>query len=349
MLVLMIILLLIMVSNTFIRYLSQAAAGSINSSAVINLISFTVPNFIVTLFPITLFLAIIMAFGKLFADNELLVMFACGLSWRALIKTVMMIAMVVAVLVGVLSFWLVPTMLSHRDILKANAQNKNQVGAIQSGRFMMLNNGQNVVYIGKADADKKSMKDLFMYESAKGKQPPKLTLAPVATQVISHITNGTAVQLENGMQYKVIAGKQNVQLVHFDHYTLPINVTSIDQASRRVTSMSTFALIHDGSKAAISELMWRISQPISVFVITLLGLALCRVKPRKGRYSRLIPAVLVFIIYFNLLAASRSWSTLGILPVYISVWWVHLLFLMAALAMIWHYDGRRWIRKEVVA
>lgn len=347
MLVLMIILLLIMVSNTFIRYLSQAAAGSINSSAVINLISFTVPNFIVSLLPITLFLSVVITFGKLFADNELLVMFACGLTWRQLLKTTLLIAVFVALLVAVLSFWLVPKMLSHRDSLKAAAQSKNTVGSIQAGRFIPINNKQDVVYIGSADADNKKMKSLFMYQAATNDEPPKITLAPVGEQTISQLAKRPAVALQRGSQYEMKATQKDLQIVHFKRYILPVNVRTIDQVNQRVTSMSTTELLKDASRPAISELIWRFSQPVTVFVVTILGVALCRVRPRKGRYSKLLPAVLIFIIYFNLLAASRSWATLGVIPAYISVWWVHLIFFILSMGYIWHLDGRRWLRSEV--
>lgn len=346
MLVLTLVLLLVMVSNTFVRYLTQAASGSISSGAVINLISFTVPNFIATLLPICLFLAIVLAYGKLFADNELLVMFACGMRWSRLLKITLLIATVVAILVAILSFWLVPKMLSQRDVLKANASSKNQLNMIQPGRFMLLSGGKQVVYIASLNNDKSHMRKLFMFQNGDGASAPKLTLAPWGNAITNSKTGHKSLVLHQGHQYQGVPGKLNYQIVNFDTYTIPFNVKTVSQTDSRVTSMTTENLFKDGSRAAWSELMWRLSQPISVFVICVMGVALCRIRPRSGRFQKILPAVLVFIVYFNLLAASRSWATLGVIPVYIGVWWVHLLFFILAIGVVWNYDGRRWIRRE---
>lgn len=347
MLLLFVILLLVMVSNTFIRYLSQAAAGSMSPGAVINLISFTVPNLIVTLLPICFFLSIVLSYGKLFADNELLVMFACGMRWRWLMKITLMIAIIVAIIVAVLSFWLVPKMLSSRDSLKANASGQNQISTVQPGRFILANNGTQVVYVGQITDKKTKMHKLFMFQEAEGSSPPKVTVAPRGHKITDQKTGQSSIVLENGHQYTGSPGHLDYQTTDFQQYTVPVSVKTISQQDERVTSMSTKALFVDGSTAAWAEIMWRISQPVSVFVVCLMGVALCRVRPRAGRFQKLLPAVLIFIVYFNLLAAARSWTTLGVVPMWLSIWWVHALFALISILVIWNYDGRRWIRRDV--
>ncbi len=339
----MVILLLIMVSNTFVRYISEAASGTMSSGAVLNLISFTVPNFIVILIPITFFLALVLTLGRLFADSELLVLFACGFSWANLIKMGLKIALVLACFVAFLSFWLVPKMLSYRDDLQASSQGASQVTDLQTGRFIVLNNGNQVVYVGAANSENTDFRKIFMFEK-QSHDFQKITLAPTATQNFDTELKGQALILKQGEQYRFAPTELKTQVTHFDQYKFPINYSSRASQSSRMSALSTLALIKDGSLPAINELIWRASQVVTVFVLLFLGLAICPVPPRKSRYIKLIPAVLIFMIYFNLLAISKSWGSTQWIFLLINVWWVHLLFLSTALIILWLRDGRAWFK-----
>jgi len=60
---------------------------------------------------------------------------------------------------------------------------------------------------------------------------------------------------------------------------------------------------------------------------------LSKVNPRQGRFAKLAPAVLLYIIYFALLLASRDWLADGVLPAVVGLWWVHILFLGLGILM----------------
>jgi lipopolysaccharide export system permease protein len=64
----------------------------------------------------------------------------------------------------------------------------------------------------------------------------------------------------------------------------------------------------------------------------LLAVPASRVQPRSGRYLGLLPAVLIYIVYINLLNLARHWLELGILPQALGMWWVHGLMLLLVLA-----------------
>ena len=59
--------------------------------------------------------------------------------------------------------------------------------------------------------------------------------------------------------------------------------------------------------AAAAELQWRFALPISVLMLALLAIPLSHVRPRQGRYSHILPAILIYIVYMNLLFIARNW------------------------------------------
>jgi len=85
----------------------------------------------------------------------------------------------------------------------------------------------------------------------------------------------------------------------------------------------------------MAELEWRISLALSVLVLTLLAVPLSKVKPKQGRYAKLAPAVLFYIVYANLLFLARAWIKKGVLAPWLGIWWVHLLILLIAGFFIW--------------
>ena len=64
-------------------------------------------------------------------------------------------------------------------------------------------------------------------------------------------------------------------------------------------------------------------------LIALLAVPMRRVSPRQGRFTKLIPAVLVFIGYFIALEFCRDRMADGDLSPAFGLWWVHGLFAAA--------------------
>jgi lipopolysaccharide export system permease protein len=62
-------------------------------------------------------------------------------------------------------------------------------------------------------------------------------------------------------------------------------------------------------------------------VITLIAVPMSRVDPRQGRFSKLIPAALLYACYFVLLQFCRDLVAEGSLSPLPGLWWVHLLFI----------------------
>ena len=74
------ILLLIFMSNQFVRYLGSAATGKIALMAMLNLMVLEIPHLLGILLPVSLFIGLMLAYGRLYADNEMLVLATSGVS-----------------------------------------------------------------------------------------------------------------------------------------------------------------------------------------------------------------------------------------------------------------------------
>ena len=337
------VLLIVMVANSFVHYLSQAAEGSMSFLAVSKIIALMLPRLVAFILPISLFLAILFVYGKLFANSELLVMMACGLSWRRLFLITLGPTAVVVIITAVIMIWVQPLMRFYQNSIH-NSANKQSVSLIQSGQFLGLNHGRQIVYIGGHSKDNKTVKDVFIYIKPKTGRVVKVVKAPSGEQIKDPSTGHDFMRLDNGTQYELHPGQKDVSITHFGSYAIRIQGSGVTASDRGTKSQPTRQLFHEHSRAALTELQWRFSIPIATIILAMLGVGLSYVQPRQGRFGKILPAILVFIIYFNILTASRSWLENGTIPEFLGLWWVHAMFGVIAVLILWHRDGRKWGR-----
>jgi lipopolysaccharide export system permease protein len=334
----------------YVHYLTVSASSEVIGGSVLKLIATLLPSYLSILLPISLFLSILWVYGKLFADNELLVIFACGMTWRRLLKITTLPAFLIMLVVGACSLYLVPTMNVYQQNLSSQASAyKSNLSLIKPGRIFSTSGGKQVIYIGQSDVQKGTISNLFIYRNVNN--VPEIIVAPSGYQKIDKTTGATYIVLTDGHEYKGQLGQQDYQIVKFGDFAQRITNPVVVQQSESIdaSNKTTWQLFQQPQPEDWAELQWRFSAPISVLVLAALAVAICYVPPRHGRFSKLFPAILLFIIYFNLLSASRSWLQQGSLSPWIGLWWVHIVFLILALGLIRWRDGRKHQIAEVIA
>ena len=122
-------------------------------------------------------------------------------------------------------------------------------------------------------------------------------------------------------------------MAQFDVYSVLLPEPTAFEATLAEGSVKTSMLIGANSAVYQAELQWRISVMLIVPILTLIAVPLSRVQPRQGRYSRLIPAVILYASYFFLLQFAREAVADGSLSSTIGLWSVHLLFGMVGAAL----------------
>ena len=83
----------------------------------------------------------------------------------------------------------------------------------------------------------------------------------------------------------------------------------------------------------LGELQWRISLPVSALILALLAIPMSFVNPRAGRSINLLFALLVFVVYVNLLTISQARVAQGKLAFSTGWWLVHAVMLALLLVM----------------
>jgi lipopolysaccharide export system permease protein len=90
-----------------------------------------------------------------------------------------------------------------------------------------------------------------------------------------------------------------------------------------------------------AALQWRLSSPLVVLIVTLLGVIFSHTNPRRGRYAMLFPAILLYLIYLVLLNSARGAVEEQRLSPLVGLWAVHGVFFVLAIALL--FDKKQWL------
>ena len=87
-------------------------------------------------------------------------------------------------------------------------------------------------------------------------------------------------------------------------------------------------MLSDGSLLANAEMQWRFSQPLSILILSVIGVLLGKTSPRTGKGINLLIGVLIFMLYNNGLLVAKTSIENGELDPSIGLWSIHVMFIL---------------------
>lgn len=325
------ILLVIVVVGRMLRYLARAARGELDADVLLLLTGYRLPEFIQLTIPLALLLGVLIAYGRMYAENEMTVLTACGISRLRLLLITLIPASFFAIIVAVLAFVVTPWGLMNADRLLETQEQLTEFDIVVPGIFQRLSGGERTTYTEAVEGG--VMQHVFMHES----ESDRVTLS--ASAVARENEAGLRfILMERGSMLEGQPGRGGYSITRFHELGVRLPARELDLSLNvDEEAMPTSALLTGGGASRHAELQWRISLVLLFPILMLLIIPLSRVSPREGRFARLVPAMVLYILYFGLLLAGRDMLASGSLPPWIGLWWIHGLFLVLALMM---FSGR---------
>lgn len=82
-------------------------------------------------------------------------------------------------------------------------------------------------------------------------------------------------------------------------------------------------------------------------ICAMIAFPLSKVNPRQGRFARLFPAIILFMMYITLLISLRGMLSKGNIAPEIGMWWVHGVYALIGLGLLFipEWNRRRKVRK----
>ncbi|MGP4132016.1 LPS export ABC transporter permease LptF [Pantoea tagorei] len=337
------ILLLIFFCQKLVRILGAAVDGEIPTNLVLTLLGLGVPEMAQLILPLSLFLAILMTLGKLYTDSEITVMHACGLGKSVLVKAAMVLMLLTSVVAAVNVIWLGPWSSRYQDEVTQNAKANPGAAALAAGQFQSSSDGNSVLFIENVKGNQ--FGNVFLAQlRAKGNARPSVVLAD-SGHMEQHKDGSQVVTLDKGTRFEGTAMLRDFRITDFTNYQARVGYkeATLDPNDAEQSDLTT--LLSNDTPAFRSELHWRFTLIFAVLVMALMVVPLSVVNPRQGRVLSMLPAMLLYLIFFLLQSSLKSNAAKGRLDPAIWMWVVNISYLLLAVALnLWDTVPMRRVR-----
>ena len=337
------VLFLVVFAGRFIRYLAEAAVGSLTGDVLLPIMLFKLPGFFEMILPLGLFIGILLSLGRLYAESEMVVLRACGVGPGRLALYVMVPAVVVMVVVAILSLYVAPEGSARAQVLIDNPRSAEGLHMLNEGRFRKQRGGHYVTYAERID-DSGLMHNIFVFERqpSSGDRLYTATFAREGEIIFDAETGGRYLELRSGSRYRGSPGRKELEEVVFERYgeLIPEAENSL-RRSGKVDSIPTATLWQSSEPKLQGALWWRLSLPLMVPALAVIALALSRTDAIRGRYAKVGPAMVVLLIYFLGLTQGRGLIEAGQGPTVMVT--IHAAFAVIALVLLqWERISKRF-------
>jgi len=290
------------VTYSLTRYLTDATEGILAADAVFTLTMLKALIALEMLLPVALYIGLIVTLGRLYSDWEVTAMKASGISERRIMVPILMLAGTIGIVIAALSLWARPWAYNELYEFQAEAKAFNNLEQLEAGKFHYDDKRGRVVFMD-ARQGPDDLTGLFVR-----------TREGTDTQVISATTGrfdafATAekhrLELNDARVFRVGSDGRNL-VGRFDEFTLWLPTAIPDPVGYKPKRMTNAELRAVDAPDASAELQWRQSTAVSALLLAMLAVPLARTQPRGGRYSKVMFAVVVYALYYNMLGVART-------------------------------------------
>ncbi len=337
------VLMTIFISQKFVRVLGDASEGSIPGQMVMIFIALKIPDLAGMMLPLSLFLGVLLAYGRIYADNEMTILHACGVSEWYVVRVTLVLAIVTAIFTGIFTLYLAPMASEYQYQVKDKLAADSGLSSLIEGRFQKTGNEKAVVFIHDKNRDDNSFDKVFVAQLPDENHTEDSIINSSLVyakkgQVFEDDSGSQRLVLSEGMRYHKDAANGEFQSVTFDKYYIQIQDQEVEQKHRKLSALPTQQLFNSTDAKSAAEygatIQWRMAFPLACIILTFIAVPLSVVNPRQGKFAKMLPALMLFLGYFLLLTAMRSGVERQALPIFIGLWPIHISALLLGVILL---------------
>lgn len=326
------ILVIVFASYTAAEYLADAANGLLLGRAVIDLVLFKLITGMEFLLPISLYLAVVVSLGRLYADAEMTALQACGIGINRLLGVVFGLSILLAAVAASLSLYVRPWAYERFYQVRARASNEFDMGRMEGGRFYEIKQDNRVIFADEVDHERHRAQRAFIQEERAG--TVQVILARQVDQRVDDQSGKRVLIFLDGTLYELPRKENGGRIVTFERSMLSLPPEQTPAIGYKRRAASTQVLAGSDDSRDVAEFQWRLSVPLTTLLLALLGVPLSRTAPRRGRYAKVAAAIIVYVLYYNLCAMAKSWTEQGVVGAFPGMWWAPVLLAGCLLVLL---------------
>jgi lipopolysaccharide export system permease protein len=339
------VLLLIFSSTRFVRFLAEVTTGKLSADIVFHLMGLKIVHNLVIILPLSFYLAVLLTLGRLYKDNEIMAMSACGIGPGKILRGVLLFSPIIVGLTAWLSLYVAPWTEDLSETLREQAEQQTEISSLVAGQFRESQDGNTIFYVETLSDDKSEMQNVFIQR--RGESGYSVLSSDTAHLYTDKNTKDQYMVMQDGYRYEGKPGDPEIQIIKYKKHAVRIEEKGFVKSRRKMDAIPTAELWKEDNPKAKSQLQWRISMPISIFLLGILALPISKLSPREGRYARLFTGILIYVVYINLMGVAKDLVKREEVPDIVGMWWVHVLLLLVIIALYIYQLGPRWVFERI--
>ncbi len=311
---------------------------------IIQLFSFLIPTFLVITLPLAFLLGVMLGFGRLSSDSEIIALKASGVSLYHLFRPVLALAVLTALLTALLTLVLGPAgNRAFREQIFNIAAKRANVGIqphVFNAEFDDL-----VLYVDEEDEENHIFKGVMISDQRTG-TTPSIIFAQQGRIFSDPKALTLTLRIENGAIHRATPGKEADQIIRFSTYDVNLNMgQQLEQAEKRPPKPAEIdsrelakTLFPDsdakpGNPKLAIEFHSRLIFPLAPLLFALVGVPLGVHAQRSGRSGNFSIALFVFLSYYLSLSLAETLVVESGFPTALSLWFPSLIFFVGGIIL----------------
>jgi lipopolysaccharide export system permease protein len=295
------------------------------------MIVYVMPRFLAFTIPVGVLLTVLIAFGRMNGDSEIIALKTSGVSLGSLLKPTLLIAVLLTAATGYITLYALPQGNRALEAHLFQLASSRAALALTPGVFSE-DFGGFVVYVEEIDEETGELRRLMLHDT-RTLERPVVIFARRGRMLDPDEEERLLLRLEEGELHATMPGDPQYQLLRFDTYEVGLALgedfamrLEEDRDVREYTMGELEALIAEQRAAgeypgdALVEYHERFSLPFVCVVFAVLGIPLAVGPTRSGRSTGFIVGLLVTVFCFVSLRGAEALGRGGTVPAWLALW-----------------------------
>ncbi|MFL3653536.1 MAG: LPS export ABC transporter permease LptF [Halioglobus sp.] len=310
------LLVLIFVGFSAARQLTFAASGQLDMLTAFKLVCLNTLITLEILLPSAFFFSVLAAIGRLYRDSEMSALYAAGVSRARILESVLKLALVIAVITGLMSTLARPWAFRTSYALESQAAAQFDLKQMSADEFVMMDGSDYTFIAQDIDLERGLHEGVFLQKDYDAEARSEIIIAESAAMPALNPGQAAQATFYNGYNYLLDnSGRKDVTL-KFKELVVQLPNEEAQEKYRRKAE-TTLNLSQSSNPKDVAEYQWRISTPLATILLALIAVPLARSAPRESRLRNVSIALLAYIALFSMVSVLRTFmeqGTLGAIP-----------------------------------
>lgn len=311
----LLVFLLVVFGTEITRVLAEVIDGKLPGSLVFQVFMLRLPSALGHIVPLTVLIGVLLVFGRLYQDQEMVVLNSCGVGASYFQKILFIFLVPWFIALAVISLWLTPWAGTQEKVLLSEAQAQAPIAGLTAGRFNSLPQTNGVLYAAEIKEDG-SLSEVWLRTFQN--QQDVIVVAPHGK--FEWVDKRLALVLRDGFSYQGLTQGEDLVVRQYERFDAFLPEIAKGSVSQGLKDRSSLELWQSSDLRYQATLQMRLAQPFILLGLGLLALRLSKTAPRQGRFGRLAWGLVIYVAVFQFSWLIYDWIKAGIWPVYLGMW-----------------------------